>query len=462
MRKITVILGIMLLISTFSCTKTETADGAITNVTIIDATGAPAQSDMTVLITKNRITKIGKAQRLKVTENAQVIDGSGKFLIPGLWDMHVHLGDKNDIALFIANGVTGIRLMLGFPENFKWREEISAGEMIGPRMVIASQVADGPEPGRDIPFDIHNEGEGREFVRKYKKEGADFIKVLSHLSRDSYFAIVDEAKKQGIPVAGHAPYSVSAAEVSDAGQRSIEHIYGVTIPCSSKEEEFGKKLMNLVPTYRARIKLYADVDYSEQIAADLFARFVKNNTFVCPTLVVWSELVFRDEKDLANDPRLKFVRSEKLEMWDRFDREIAEVRAELKTLCQKGLDIVGAMKRAGVELLPGTDTGMPYCFHGFGLHDELELFVQAGLSPMEALRTATYNPAKFFGELDSMGTIEQSRVADLVLLEANPLEDISNTQKIAAVVVDGKVFQKPALQKMLAQVEAVAKKSKKK
>jgi hypothetical protein len=253
---------------------------------------------------------------------------------------------------------------------------------------------------------------------------------------------------------------VSAAEVSNARQRSIEHTYGVLIPCSSKEEELGKILMELVPTYHARAKLYANVDYNEQIAKELFAHFVKNNTFVCPTLVVWSELVFRDEKDLLNDPRLKYVRSDRLEMWDRMSRKIVEVKAELNTLCQKGLDIVGKMRRAGVDLLPGTDTGMPYCFHGFGLHDELELFVQAGLSPMEALRSATYNPAKFFGKLDSMGTIEQGKVADLVLLEANPLEDISNTQKIAAVVVDGRFFQKEALQKMLAQVEAMAKKSK--
>jgi cytosine/adenosine deaminase-related metal-dependent hydrolase len=461
MRKTTVILGIMLSIAYLSCTKTETADLAITNVTIIDVTGAPPQSDMTVLIADNRILKIRKAQKIKMAADAQVIDGSGKFLIPGLWDMHVHLGDKNDLALFIANGVTSVRLMLGFPENFKWREEISAGELIGPRMIIASQVADGPEPGRDIPFDIHNEAEGREFVRKYKNEGADFIKVLSHLSRDSYFAIVDEARKQGIPVAGHVPYSVSAAEVSDAGQRSIEHTYGVLIPCSSKEDELGKKLMKLVHTYPARIKLYADVDYNEQIAADLFARFVKNNTFVCPTLIAMSELVFRDEKDLANDPRLKFVSSDKLEMWDWFGREIEEVRTELKKLCQKGLDIVGEMKRAGVELLPGTDSA-PYCFHGFSLHNELELFIQAGLSPMQALRTATYNPAKFFGKLDSMGTIEQGKVADLVLLEANPLVDVRNTQKIAAVVVGGKILKKAALQEMLAQVEAAVKKNKEK
>jgi hypothetical protein len=161
MRRAVILFSFILLILSISCAKTEKADLALIDITLIDATGSPAQPDMAVLITENKITKIGKAKGLKVDKAGQVIDGSGKFLIPGLWDMHVHLGDKNDLALFIVNGVTSIRLMLGFPENFKWREEISSGKLIGPRMVIASQVADGPDPGRDDPFDIHNEAEGR-------------------------------------------------------------------------------------------------------------------------------------------------------------------------------------------------------------------------------------------------------------------------------------------------------------
>ena len=464
MKKTIFILFIMLLISSLSCTKTETADLAITNVTIIDATGAPAQSEMTVLITENRITKIGKEQRLKVAENAQVIDGSGKFLIPGLWDMYAHLGEKKDSwDLFIANGVTSIRVMLGFPDFHEWRKEISAGELIGPRMIIASRLAEGPTPGRsDRPVFIHNEGEGRQFVRKAMKEGADFIKIGTYLPRGAYFAIVDEAKKQGIPVAGHVPLSVSAVEVSDAGQQSIDHSYGVFIPCSSKEEEFRKRLMELVPTLNARLKLYEEIDYSEQKAVELFAHLIKNGTFVCPTLAVWSELSFRGREEVANDPRLKFVSSSKVDRWSQIAIELEkeELMASLKTYCQKSLDIVGALSRAGVEVLAGTDNGMPYCIAGFCLHDELALFVRAGLSPLEALRTATYNPAKFFGKLDSMGTIEQGKVADLVLLDANPLEDIRNTQKIAAVVVGGKILAKSELQDMLAQVEAAAKKNK--
>lgn len=463
MRKTNVVLGIMLLIISLSCTKTEKADLAITNVTVIDVTGAPAQSDMTVLITANRISKIGKTKKTKLAGDVQIIDGSGKFLIPGLWEMYAHLGySKDSWDLFIANGVTSLRVNLGFPDFHEWRKEISAGKLIGPRMIIASRLADGPTPGRqDSPANIHNEAEGREFVRKAKEEEADFIKLGTYLPRDAYFAIIDEAKKQGIPFSGHVPLSVSAVEVSDAGQKSIDHSYCVKIACSSKEEEFRKRLMELVPTYHNRFKFYADVDYSEQKAAELFARLVKNHTFVCPTLAVWSEIAFRAKEEVANDPRLKFVPSWKVDRWSLVAVALEKegLMASLKANRQKSLDIVGAMSRAGVELLAGTDTGTPYCIKGFSLHDELALFVRAGLSPLEALRTATYNPAKFFGKLDSMGTIEQGKVADLVLLDANPLEDIRNTKKIAAVVLGGKILKKAELQDILAQVEAAAKKS---
>jgi imidazolonepropionase-like amidohydrolase len=458
-----VIICIVLLIISLSCTKTETVDLAITNVTVIDATGAPAKSGMTVLITNNRISKISKTKKTKVAGGVLIIDGSGKFLIPGLWDMYAHLGDEKDSwNLFIANGVTSLRVNLGFPDFHEWRKEISVGELIGPRMIIASRLADGPKPGgRYSRADIHNAAEGRRFVRHEKKEGADFIKLGTYLTRDAYFAIVDEAKKQGIPVSGHVPVSVSAVEVSDAGQQSIDHSYGVLIPCSSKEEEFRKKLMEQEPTNRFRLKIYEDIDYSEQKAVKLFARLIKNRTFVCPTLVVWSELSFRGREEVANDPRLKFVSSWKVDRWSQnaIELEKEKLMASLKTFCQKSLDIVGAMSRAGVELLAGTDNGMPYCIPGFCLHDELALFVRAGLSPMEALRTATYNPAKFFGKLDSIGTIEQGKVADLVLLESNPLEDIRNIQKIAAVVIGGKILKKAELQDILTQVETAARKN---
>ncbi len=419
---------------------------------------------MTVVIKGGRIAALGKTANLDVPENAHVVDATGKFLIPGLWDMHIHpwVG-KNFLALFIANGVTGVRVMHGEPVDHKRRQEISAGELIGPRMVISSLTVDGPNPAGPL-IAVSNEDEGRQVVRKVKKQGADLVKVFNDIPRDAYFAIADEAKKQGIPFAGHVPYLVSAAEASDAGQQSIEHCPFVSLACSRRsEEELKKELKETWRTREGPLKLYADTSYSEQKGAALFARFVKNSTWVCPTLIVWHSLLFRNEEDLANDPRLKYMPLFNQDSWnpknnDRVALAIGEGQADFRKICEKNLAIVGAMRRAGVGLLAGTDTtAMAYCFPGFGLHDELALFVQAGLSPMEALQTATYNAAKCLGKLDSMGTIEQGKIADLVLLDADPLQDIRNTQKIAAVVVGGKIFQRAALQKMLAQVEAQAK-----
>lgn len=456
MRKTTLILAIFLNISFLSCTKTEKADIAIQNVTVIDATGASARSGMTVLITGNRIFKISKTQKTKLTGDTKVVDGSGKFLIPGLWDMHIHPYDEEDIrwkefmALFITNGITNVRVMFGNLELHQWREEISSYKLIGPRMIIAS-----PRPSG-----ISSVEEGRHFVRRSKSEGADFIKILSDdLPRDVYFAIADEANKQGLPFAGHVPYSVSAVEASDAGQLSLEHKYSVSIPCSELEEEIRTRFMKITPTFRSRTKEYADLDYNEQKAKDLFTRLVANGTFVCPTLVVWNEPAFRDKAELANDPRLAYYPSEVRNWFKNMGKNLIddEVVADLRKLCSKSHFIVGAMNKAGVKILSGTDSGsVPFVFQGFSLHDELKLLVESGLTPMEALQSATINAAECVGRLDSLGTIEEGKIADLILLEENPLSSIENTKKINSVFYNGKYLDRPKLNKILDNLRRLA------
>jgi len=428
-----------------------------THVTVIDATGAPAKPDMTVVIKGDRIAALGKTAKLDVPDNAYVVDATGKFLIPGLWDMHIHLQElglgKSYLALFIANGVTGVRVMAGREKYHEWRQEISAGKLIGPRMVIGSFIVG------FIPENLHDLGnaeEGRQLVRDLKKQGWAFVKLLNYILRDVYFAIADEAKKQGIPFVGHVPISVTAAEASDAGQRSIEHILTDIIPACSTSDE-----CELKTEFRAAwsaespdsVGLLTNSSYSERKAMELFARFVKNKTWVCPTLLAQHGALYLDNDDSRQDPRLKYIPPGTRKFWRNY---AGEARTDYEKLSRMQLKIVGDMKLAGVGLLAGTDTPLPYCFPGFVLHDELELLVRAGLSPMEALRTATYNAAKYLGKLDSMGTVERGKVADLVLLDADPLQDIRNTQKIAAVVVCGKIFGKVALQKMLIQVEAQA------
>src|SRR5215212_6277368 len=210
-----------------------------THVTVIDATGAAAKPDMSVVISGGRILELGRTGRVRLPKDALVVNASGKFLIPGLWDMHVHEWNKEIFfPLFIANGVTGVRDMFSpLPPIKQWRAEIAAGKTVGPHIVAAGIIVDGPYPFcAPCTIAVTNADEGRKAVLKVKEMGADFIKVYSMLPRDAYFAIADEAKRQGMVFAGHVPEFVSAAEASDAGQKSIEHLSGVLVACSAKEE----------------------------------------------------------------------------------------------------------------------------------------------------------------------------------------------------------------------------------
>ena len=444
----------------------------INRVTVIDATGAEAKSDMTVVITGDRITTIGNAAGVKIPKDAQVVEAAGKFLIPGLWDMHAHIASKDFLPLFIANGVTGARDMGGVWETLSlWRKLIKEGRLTGPRIVASGPIVDGPKPVWPYSIAVANEKQARLAVTSLKQRGVDFIKVYSLLPREAYLAIADEARKQGISIAGHTPYSVSAAEVADAGQKSIEHLDTIMLACSEREEDVIKELQDAIKNpeplaavltvMRARAQSIAD-GYDEGKAQELFARMSKNGVRLCPTLTVQRAITMLGDSAFTNDPRLKYIPASIKQGWDpkndvRMKSFTSEDMDRARESFQRLLDRVGAIRRAGVELLAGTDTPNPYCFPGFSLHDELALLVKAGLSPMEALQVATRDAAKFLGLSDSLGTIEQGKIADLVLLDGSPLAEITNTQKINAVVTGGKLIDKAGLQAMLAQAEAAAK-----
>lgn len=445
-----------------------------THVTVIDATGAPARSDMTVVLTGDRITGLGPSASIQVPKDAQVVDATGKFLIPGLWDMHVHWLHRDYLPLFIASGVTGIRVMWGTPDHQKWRQEVEQGALRGPRMALASQIVDGPVPIWPGSVAVKDGAEGRQAVIQEKKAGADFIKVYSRLPRDAYFAIADEAKKQGIPFAGHVPASVTVAEASDAGQQSIEHFTNVLEACSTQEEEIRRKgaeaWLNLsegqkFPSRASLRPLTRQIldTFSPEKANALAARFVRNQTWQCPTLVVQRNMASIHDPAIHNDPRIKYMPPEMTSWWNpandfrHQDRSTEDYELARETY-RKLKELIGPMRRAGVEFLAGTDVLNPYCFPGFSLHDELGLLVEAGLSSMEALQAATLNPARFLGKEKELGTVEKGKIADLLLLDANPLDDIGNSRKIDAVVLGGKLLPKAELQKMLADIEALASK----
>ena len=455
---------------------TQSKPLVFTHVTIVDVTGAPAQSDMTVVIDGNRISELGPSATLRVPEAAQVVDGTGKFMIPGLWDMHVHwFGyDKSFLQLFPINGVTGVRIMWGGPVHFALRKEVEEGSLLGPRMAIAGPILDGPRPIWPGSTAISNERDAREAVRSTKEQGYDFVKVYSLLPRKAYFAIADEAKKQGIPFVGHVPNFLSASEASDAGQKSIEHLTGILAACSSREEELRKRRENAHsnlrpgrnlpnPSIIRSITRETLETFSMEKANTFFARLKQNQTWQCPTFTVLRSSAFANDPNFRRDPRLKYMPRQLRASWDPANNFRLGTRTQedfnlARSVYQKQLEVVGLMRRAGVEILAGTDVLNPYCFPGFSLHDELVILVEAGLSPMEALQTATLNPARFLGKEKDFGSIAQGKIADLVLLEANPLADIRNTTKINSVVTNGRLSDRSALDKLLMQVEAAAQK----
>lgn len=434
----------------------EPASLALTNVTIIDTTGRQPGRRATVVIRGERISEIGPPDA-PVPEGAEVVDGADKFLLPGLWDMHMHLSymTEHSLPLLIANGVTGVRDMGGDLEQIdRWREDINAGARIGPRIVRAGPVLDGPRPEEaKFRLIVKNPAEARDTVAMLKKRGVDLIKVYHFLSRDSYFAIADEAKKQGIPFAGHIPNGVAPREAAEAGQRSLEHVTVLLQALIALEKKEGRTSKELTA---------AAFDALEgETGAALSAAMVKNGAWHTPTLVLAQSFLLRAELAAKPDDRRKYMAPEVKELWDKNNPVPASVSpeemAERKQGLQRMVGIVGRMHRAGVPMLAGTDPPTRDVFPGFSLHDELGLLVQAGLTPLQALQAGTLNAAKCLGLADSHGTVEKGKVADLLLLDADPVSDIANTQKIAAVIWGGKILPRPALQGMLAKTEEAVK-----
>jgi imidazolonepropionase-like amidohydrolase len=435
---------------------------AIEHVTVIDATGKAAQPDETVVVERDRIASVTPSRKVKIPKGSQIVDGAGKFLIPGLWDMHIHsMSDAWTYGLYLANGVVGVRAMWGPEDANVWREKHATYEKPAPNIYIASPIIDGPKPVFPSMISVATEARGREVVDRYKDHGSDFIKVYSLLPRDVYFAIADEARKRGIPFAGHVPYSVTAAEASDAGQKSMEHLIGVEVACSNQEQTLSAEIrprgyLDVLRSAESALETYDDAK-----AQSLFARFVKNGTWQCPTLTVLRLDALYNDPQFRSDDRLKYIPKSARTDWDPktdplYKGVTPEDWAAFRVKFREDLKLVGRMNRAGVGIIAGTDVMNPYCFPGFSLHDELALLVEAGLSPMQALQASTKDAARFMGQLDRRGTIEPGKIADLALLEHDPLADIHNSRSIRAVVLGGKLMPRAALDAMLTEAEATA------
>jgi imidazolonepropionase-like amidohydrolase len=433
---------------------------ALENVAIVDVEQGRVSAPQTVVVSNGRIAAIGA--HAAIPDGAMHLDGHGRFLIPGLVDAHVHLFNNASkrppntwtFPLYVANGVTGVREMAAVPDGIAtvnaWRASIADGTLVAPRILAAGVVVDGSTPAEaaqrvDAAADAH----------------ADFGKLFSGVSVANWHAILDEARERSLPVAGHVPAGISALVAAKAGQRTAEHLMQVFEACTPIESEIidarrdlaGDALVERMEDDEPRVLAAFDARTCERVAREL----AKTHQVQVPTLVLpWVES--QPVHDASSDPRWKYLRPDERTRWQRI---AAQLTPEQRTVAARRWDvarrIVLALDRANVPIVAGTDAPMPNVYPGFALHDELERLVDAGLTPAEALRAATLAPAKLFGIEHDAGTIAIGKRADLVLLDADPLRDIRNTRRIDAVVLDGRFFDRAALDALLARAAADAK-----
>ena len=446
---------------------------AILHVTVIDATGRAPQADQTVLIDGGRITAVGAAAKIKVPKTARAIDASGKFLLPGFWDMHVHLagvtadpswGKEVLLPLLIANGITGVRDMGGdLDALLAWQRDAESGALLAPHIVCSGPflASHGRKTAEQIP--VRTPEAARAAVDTLKKRGANFIKIISMPTRETFFAVADESKKQNIPLVGHLPFEISAIEASDAGMRSIEHLLysGFALSFSSQEAELRPRLVQAEKSADSaaweQIAHEADVTYSAEKAATLFQTLKKNGTWVTPTLASL-EITAHPENWKTDDPLLDFLPSSLKKEWT-YSLQDVRMKQRAGWLARQATNdwkLTGELHKAGVPLLVGSDSLDPFVIPGDSFHHELAEMVRAGFTPMEALQAATQGAAKFLGREKELGTVETGHAADLVLLSANPLEDIANTRRVWGVVRNGGYYDRAALDGMLAHVKESA------
>ncbi|WP_405152416.1 amidohydrolase family protein [Paenibacillus sp. FSL K6-0108] len=420
---------------------------AIQHATIVDVRSGKLVNDQTIIITENKISHIGNSEGVEIPDSAQVRDAKGQYVIPGLWDMHVHLEEnyKNAFPLFLANGVTGVREMGAALTNVdQWNTSIQAG-MSAPRLVYAGLTLNGG-PADEAPHMVYlkTEEEGREAVRLNAEKGASHIKVYSWLPRSVFLAVMDETKKFNLPVVGHLPVKVRASEAAQLGFKSIEHLHGLFIATSSIEDELFKNadMSDLIGYSLAEIE--ASQHYDSEKANELFRTFKEKEVWPVPTMVTYFNMAKTEI-----DSRSKYVPTVVQEYWAEVIRATPPEQTELMTAINSTTPgMVKKLNDASVPMLAGTDSSyeMTNFIYGVSLHDELEMLVKSGgLTPLQALQTATLNPARYLDREQELGAVEEGKLADLVLLDKNPLEDIRNTTSISAVVLDGKLMEKQTL-----------------
>lgn len=457
---------LLLIVLCYSCSSEEKEkfDLVIQNGKVIDLeTGNIMEED--IFISDGRIKKVTNANSAKPFEASKTIDATGKFLLPGFWDNHAHFrgGDsliaanKNFLNLFIANGITTVRDAGGdlTTSVLEWNKEIEAGNLVGPNIFTSGPKIDGKDGTWAGSLEVDSETDIQSALDSLQSIPTDFVKLYdSRISGEMYLKTILEAEKRDLITSGHMPFTVELDQAVDSGIDAIEHLYYVMKGCASNEKEVTKKLQNKEIGFWDAMPLLMS-HYQDSVAQQAFFHLKGHKVYVVPTLHIGKTLSYLDEIDHSTDAYLQYISDGIIKTYDgRINR--AKKSSEKAIADRKDLDLffgklTKSLNDAGVGLLAGSDSGAynSYTYPGISLHKELQQLVANGLSPLEALKTSAYNGSKFLKKEIDYGSLSEDKLADLVILDANPLDNITNTQKIYAVIKGGQTHSKEELEALL-------------
>jgi len=454
-----------LLLIILSCKKesTNNYDLAITNAKVIHLESGKVENQ-DVFISNGRIKAVNAAGTIPFKSDT-VIDATGKYLLPGFWDNHIHLrgGDsliannKNFLKLFVANGITTVRDAGGdlTTSVMEWKNQIASEDLIGPTIFTAGPKIDGPKGTWAGSLEVETDEDIANALDSLESLQVDFVKIYdSRISADNYLKTIEEAKKRGFTVSGHMPFTVTLDETIDAGMDGIEHLYYIMKGSASNEVEVTQKISKGEMGFWDAMPALLN-GYSDSTAQNTFNKLKENNVFVVPTLHIGNTLSFLDEIDHSNDEYLQYMGDGIIATYEgrirsalNSSEEARENRKQMNAFFGK---LAKSLEDAGVLLLAGSDSGAynSYTYPGISLHMELAAMVKNGIAPLDALRTSTVNGAKFLNQTNDYGAISKGKVSDLVLLKANPLENIAHTREIYTVIKGTQVFTEKQIQSLL-------------
>ena len=451
-----------------SCNTKTNVDLLITGGTIIDVTSGNLITGKVIAIVGDSIVSVFESGKLSRYSSKANHDANGKFIIPGLWDNHVHFGggdsliqeNKNLLPLYVANGITAVRDAAAdiSPSVLQWREEIAQGKLFGPTLFTSGPKLEGYQSMWAGDIEISTVEEMNKAIDSLQKLKVDFIKITDNtLKSDLYLEILKEAKKRGLKTSGHIPYSLTMEQVSAAGLGTVEHGSYLLKACSIKEEELTEQISSGKVTYR---DILPDIlnSIEEGKAMKTFTMMAKNGTAVVPTLNISFTTSYLDQQNHSQDTYQRYLGKGLLKTYDwrveRAAKDDAKAIALRHASYEKTKSLMPLVQKAGVKIVAGTDSGYlnSFVYPGLALHQELVLFVEAGLTPLQALQTSIINGPWFLEKSKRYGSIESGNYADLVVLDENPLLDIRATQKINAVVLKGELLNRQSLDSLLEEI----------